>query len=378
MDVEIITRWYGSFAVEGGKIIQVRPFPPEKDAIRQRWQLRRDGHLAPEESALVADLKAAGKTVLLSRDRRLAALGVGPAYGHLPEPGPAAAKVTFALGREVLFDQGRHDLESSWDPSVHLEEAVRALGDLDESLNLLGERLSSWWGRERPEEAAEEENPKAIVEAIRRGDPPTPAETKVAPGPALTQARASLAEVWMQAESTRKALEGAIEAEAPVRFPNLNALLGPLLTAKLLSQAGGLARLARLPASTVQVLGAERAFFEHLRGHGPPPRHGLLFLHPAVHGAPRGQRGKIARALAGKVAIAARRDLEGGSVLPGLGEAFDRRLAAIRKQGPGKGGKKGAGPGPRQGEEGGREERPRRPMRPSLRQDGGGRRRGEG
>jgi len=96
------------------------------------------------------------------------------------------------------------------------------------------------------------------------------------------------------------------------------------------AQAGGLDRLARLPASTVQVLGAERAFFEHLRGRAPPPRHGLLFLHPQIQSAPKSVRGKLARALAGKVAIAARRDREGSPVLPELKTAFERREAELR------------------------------------------------
>jgi nucleolar protein 56 len=335
MDVEIITRWYGTFAVEAGRIIESRPFPSDPAALKERWQLRREGRLAPEESALVEALRASGKANLTSRDRRLHALGVAPAFGHLPDTSPALAHLTGSVGRQLLLEQGRKDLELSWDPSVHLEEAVRALDDLDETMNLLGERLSSWWGRERPEESAEAESAKAVAEALRLGAGSASPEDKAAPGPALAKGRVALAEVWERAAAARKDLEAAIEAEAPVRFPNLNALLGPLLTAKLLSQAGGLARLARLPASTVQVLGAERAFFEHLRGHGPPPRHGLLFLHPAVHGAPRGQRGKIARALAGKVAIAARLDLEGDPTRSALKESFERRLADIRKLGPG-------------------------------------------
>jgi nucleolar protein 56 len=98
----------------------------------------------------------------------------------------------------------------------------------------------------------------------------------------------------------------------------------------MVSQAGGLDRLARLPASTIQVLGAERAFFEHLRGKAPPPRHGWLFLHPDIQGAPKRLRGKLARGLAGKVAIAARMDQQGAPLRPDLAEAFQRRSKEIR------------------------------------------------
>ena len=332
MTVEILTRWFGLYAVETGRIILSRPFSADREALLQRWALRREGRILPEEEALVQELQAQGKGSLVSRDRRLAPLGVQPAFGHLPHVDvPEMGGPTRALGRELLFEQARRDLAASWDPSVHLEEAVRSLSDLDETLNLLGERLGSWYGRERPEEAAGETSPKAIAVRLQEAAASSMAVSELSPGPELLKARASLAEVWLRAEEVRRALERSVEVEAPQRFPNLTGLLGPLLTAKLLSQAGGLSRLARMPASTVQVLGAERAFFEHLRGKGPPPRHGLLFLHPSVHTAPRAQRGKIARALAGKVAIAARRDLEGSAVLPELSASFERRLAEIRR-----------------------------------------------
>ncbi len=351
MSVEVMTRWFGVYAVENGRIIVSRPFPSDRDALLERWALRREGRVLPEEEGLVRELHAQGKKELLSRDRRLATLGVSSAFGHLPEIAvPSSGGFSREMGRGLLLEQARRDLALSWDPSVHLEEAVRALGDLDETLNLVGERISSWWGRERPEEAAGETGPRAAAEALRApasdrpGDGADPGPD-LAPGPALHAARAGLAELWLKADEVRKALERSVETEAPARFPNISALLGPLLTAKLLSQAGGLGRLARMPASTIQVLGAERAFFEHLRGRGPPPRHGLLFLHPSVHTAPRAQRGKIARALAGKVAIAARRDLGGAAPLPGLSEAFERRLSEIRKMGKSR--PKGSGRGPR-------------------------------
>ncbi|MGA8664593.1 MAG: hypothetical protein WB809_05970, partial [Thermoplasmata archaeon] len=150
--------------------------------------------------------------------------------------------------------------------------------------------------------------------------------------PALTNARRRLAELYRSIEETRTELSHAVEGTAPSRTPNLCALLGPELAARLVAQAGGLDRLARLPSSTVQVLGAERAFFEHLRGRAPPPRHGLLFVHPALQSAPRGERGKLARALAGKVAIAARMDRAGAPVNPSLFRAFDARRAELKSR----------------------------------------------
>jgi len=70
--------------------------------------------------------------------------------------------------------------------------------------------------------------------------------------------------------------------------------------------------MAKLPASTIQVLGAEKALFRALKTKARPPKHGIIFQHPLIHDAKRWQRGKIARALAGKLAIAARVDAFSG------------------------------------------------------------------
>jgi nucleolar protein 56 len=85
-------------------------------------------------------------------------------------------------------------------------------------------------------------------------------------------------------------------------------LLTASVGARIIAKAGSLSKLAVLPASTIQVLGAEKALFRALKTGARPPKHGLLFQNPFVHSAPKWQRGKIARAVASKVAIAARID----------------------------------------------------------------------
>lgn len=94
--------------------------------------------------------------------------------------------------------------------------------------------------------------------------------------------------------------------------PNLRAIVGGSIGARLISLAGGLEKLARQPSSTLQVLGAEKALFRSLRGRAKPPKHGVIYQYPEVRGAPWKQRGKISRALAGKLSIAARVDAMSG------------------------------------------------------------------
>ena len=100
----------------------------------------------------------------------------------------------------------------------------------------------------------------------------------------------------------REALSEMIETVMEDIAPNIKKMLTPVIAARLIARAGSLRKLAFLPASTIQILGAEKALFRALKTGARPPKHGLLFQHPAVHSAPKWQRGRIARALASKIA----------------------------------------------------------------------------
>jgi len=110
--------------------------------------------------------------------------------------------------------------------------------------------------------------------------------------------------------SLRDELDKYLKELVKEEMPNLYELLGHILAAKLLSAAGSMEKLAKMPASTIQLLGAEKALFRYLRSKGKtkPPKHGVIFLHPYIHRAPKKKRGKIARLLASKLAVAARMD----------------------------------------------------------------------
>jgi nucleolar protein 56 len=323
--MEVVTTWFGAFVLDGERVVQAFAAPRDARELRARIRRRRAGALTPEEEAL---LTASVGQRLVTRDRRLVTAGVVYDPKARGSVDPSGFGTSGSELRGLLLDDADEALRQAWDPSIHVEEAVRALSELDELLNLVGERLISWTSRDAPE--IENGDPEA---AIERADEWRPASGSVPlpdPEPELLEARRGLAALFRAAQSSRRSLEEALEQAVPRRAPNLVALLGPSLAARLLAKAGGLDRLARLPASTIQVLGAERAFFEHLRGKAPPPRHGLLFLHPQIQSAPRAQRGKLARALAGKVAIAARIDAQGHAVNPTLLQAFERRLRDVR------------------------------------------------
>ena len=320
----VVTTWYGTFLLEGGEVVRAIDAPAEPAALAERAQRRREGSLTPEEVEL---LRAADSSEWSTRDRRLASHGLRyDLDAPLTVPGPPREPDRARLNSALLAEAERA-LLASWDPSIHVQEAVRAGADLDRVRNLIGERLGSWVSHDFPDlDPGDHARAARTAEegASRPGLGPT--------DPGLLEARRRLGELYRAVADARRTLQEAVAASSPIRTPNLTSLLGPELSARLVAQAGGLDRLARLPSSTVQVLGAERAFFEHLRGRAPPPRHGLLFLHPAIQSAPRADRGKLARALAGKAAIAARLDHAGAAVDPGLARAFETRRLEVRGQ----------------------------------------------
>ncbi|MFH1770515.1 MAG: hypothetical protein ABH828_03080 [archaeon] len=89
---------------------------------------------------------------------------------------------------------------------------------------------------------------------------------------------------------------------------NMDAVGGSLLVGKLIKEAGSLKRLAMIPASTVQLLGAEKALFRHLKTGSRPPKHGIILQNSLVSGAKKLNRGKAARMFADKLSIAAKVD----------------------------------------------------------------------
>lgn len=132
-------------------------------------------------------------------------------------------------------------------------------------------------------------------------------------------------------EEVEKYLSNLLEEEAP----NLSRLIGHKLAARLIAKAGGIRKLATLPSSTIQLLGAEKSLFLALRRGGKPPKHGVIFQHPFINQSPKVIRGRIARLLAGKIAIAARVDAFGGEFVGDkLLEEVTKRVEELRKEAP--------------------------------------------
>ncbi|WP_440989909.1 NOP5/NOP56 family protein [Haloarchaeobius baliensis] len=202
-----------------------------------------------------------------------------------------------------------------------LVHAVRAMDDCTRTANELAERLSEWAGALFDEEGGG----IAFAREVAAREPTTPDEERAV----------SLAERVVDLADEAAELESYVETRAPTVAPNLAAMAGPVLAARLVALAGGLESLAKKPSGTVQVLGAEDALFAHLRGHASSPKHGVIYTHEYVRGTRPEDRGSAARALAGKLTIAARVDHYSGDRKPELDEELDERMATIRARAEG-------------------------------------------
>merc|ERR1711897_101231 len=106
----------------------------------------------------------------------------------------------------------------------------------------------------------------------------------------------------------RKTLHEYLKAKMDLVAPNLAALIGEIIGARLISHAGSLTNLAKYPASTVQILGAEKALFRALKTKGNTPKYGLIFHSSFIGRAQQKNKGRIFRYLANKCSIASRID----------------------------------------------------------------------
>jgi nucleolar protein 56 len=245
--------------------------------------------------------------------------------------------------------------EVSQSPDLHIIQAINSLDEIDKIANGLSSRLREWYGLHFPEldnmidsingysqivmAGKRESLSKQVFEEA--GFPESKVEMLSL---ILAKSRGgdisdinltivqSIAKQILDFHELRKKLEEHVESEMHEIAPNVTAILGSAVGARILGRAGSLKKMASMPASTIQVLGAEKALFRALKTGSQPPKHGLLFQHAMVHAAPRWQRGKIARAVAAKAVIGARVDVYGEGLNQTLLDKLNIRVDEIGKK----------------------------------------------
>lgn len=226
----------------------------------------------------------------------------------------------------------RHKLKFSPDKvDTMIVQAIALLDDLDKELNIYAMRVKEWYGWHFPEMGKIINDNLAYAKVIKtmgmRSTASTTDLSEILPEEIETALKAA-AEVSMGTEITkedllnitllaeqvisfteyRQQLSSYLSARMAAIAPNLTVLVGELVGARLIAHAGSLMNLAKSPASTVQILGAEKALFRALKTKHDTPKYGLIY-HASLIGQSTGKnKGKIARMLATKTTLGLRVD----------------------------------------------------------------------
>jgi len=228
----------------------------------------------------------------------------------------------------------------------HLIQAINSIDEIDETISKLIERIREWYALYFPEMEiiknnetyirliSQNKSKEKIMEAKPEAFPDNSLDLDEDINPQDLDIMNKYANSIFELQQTRKDIEEYIDEKMESIAPNLKLIVGSSLGAKLISHAGGLKRLATYPSSTVQIMGAEKALFRHLKSGDKPPKYGLIYQHPQVRGAKWWNRGKIARMLAGKISLAVRRDVFTKTFDEKAFEDFIEKVEEIEKNNP--------------------------------------------
>jgi nucleolar protein 56 len=290
-----ITKWFGTFLCDKNGIKNKILFPKKVEEIAKRLLKINNDEILPEEKKITKDVK-----VLVVNEKRLQKMGdydpddlFFKKIEIKPEDFGFATDLLHKASVTLAKDKVEDKLKSE---DLQVIQMVNALDDLIQTSNLLSERLDCW----------------SVI--------PTSPE-KIQP----------LENAFSVVNNEMRRLEKQIESDMQKVAPNTSKIVGYLIGARLVSLAGGMERLATMPASTIQILGAEKALFRFKKEGGKPPKHGVIFQHPLINKSPRKDRGKIARVLATKIAIAAKADVfTKKDISDNLKENLEKRIKEIR------------------------------------------------
>ncbi len=379
MKAFIIQFPYGVAAFDDKNNLVEKVLFPKKPQAAARSLLKTEaGKMSDEVFSLISLLKNVSYDIFVFENANLAEEIQKKMDVTVEVAKPAEAEVLRSLMNEVAVESGfakdKQEL-SLWNRNVSMElaklrikgasekrdliiaQGIQTLDDLDRTVNLFMGRLREWYGVYFPEldrliekhetysrlvmnlgdresytaEALEKENvPKERAALVAKA-----AESSMGADIAerdLQQIQ-ELAKNVLSFYELRKNMDNYVDRTMEEMAPNVRAVAGALLGARLIAISGSLQNLAMRPASTIQVLGAEKALFRSLKTGARPPKHGLIFQHTLLHDAKRWQRGKIARVIAGKLAIAARADAFGGHFIgEKLKADINKRLEEIHEK----------------------------------------------
>lgn len=307
--MHIKTTWFGIFVLDEGKVIKYKLFPKSPEKIARKLLEISEGRLLPEERFLVSEFEN-----LTTSDKRIARLGI-PYIPDSIEIPPEKYGYGKDLLRVAASEMAKIKMRHT-EKDVQIVQRVRGLDMLIRVENMVFDLFCDWYAHHFPELEGlvkREEMPHIVAMHGQRGKIAAALGIDVDSVGGEFDERdindiQKLAALIVEIQKTKEKLSKNLEKTMEEYAPALSAVAGHMIGAKLIEKTGSLRNLAMLPSSTIQILGAEKAFFRYLRRRGKMPKHGLIYQHPSVKHAGRAERGKRSRALASKIAIAARID----------------------------------------------------------------------
>jgi nucleolar protein 56 len=364
---------------ENNTLVDYVLFPKDAKIVGETLLKIEAGRIVDEQASLVDRLKSKGYTFFILENSEAARnahekLMIAVETAHPSEAGESLRTNLEQIAVQVGFAKEPSELRD-WTHLVSMEmtrlkvrkaaekrdmlvvQVIQTIDDLDRTINLFMGRIREWYGLHFPELDRLIEKHETYARLIvnlgsregftaeqleKEGLPKTRSEHVAEAANRSMGAELEdndlrqlqiLCRDALQLSGSRQTLEGYMDSLMDEVASNMKAVVGSLLGARLIALTGGLANLARMPASTIQVLGAEKALFRSLKTGARPPKHGIIFQHTLIHEAKRWQRGKMARAIAGKLAIAARTDAYSGKYIGDhLKAALERRVTEIQQK----------------------------------------------
>lgn len=332
------TTWFGTFILKGDEVVDEELFPEDAEEIAERKFAREEGEILDEEKSLAERWSAE----ILVTSKRLSEFGEVMEEGISDvEIDPEDHSFDDSLLQQALLKLGEKKVRESIDFGEYLAKAVNTIQDLNEIINMKKERLRDFYSLHFPELENEVGNERFVELIASHGGRERIMDEidfeRSTTGGEITDKEENLfkdmASQLKKDMDHREDLHRYVEKRMKEQAPNLTELAGAKLGGELIAKEGSLEELAKQPASTIQVLGAEKALFKHLDKDTDPPKHGLILQHPFVHDASKSVRGKIARAFANKIAIAARLDYFGGEKMgEELRADLEERIKEIKEE----------------------------------------------
>ena len=334
------------------ELISQKPFPQTE--ILNRLADINDKKIVPEELDIIEEVSKNYDEIIIESNKRKSDYDNEKITIRNPNPAGEYLRSNydeFGLDLEEITEIYRNLAiykikKESASEDRHLIQAINSIDEIDETIAKLIERIREWYALYFPEMDVIKNNETYIKlisqhktkdEIVKEKPEAFPADIidlEDDINPKDIEIMNSYANSIYEMQQTRKDLEEYVDFRMQDIAPNLRLLVGSSLGAKLISHAGGLKRLAMYPSSTVQIMGAEKALFRHLKSGDRPPKYGLIYQHPQVRGAKWWNRGKIARMLAGMISHAVRRDVFTKTFDENAAEEFKLKAEEIEKNNP--------------------------------------------